>query len=289
MTLIMLSLVLFVLLIFVGGKRGLRTAATLIINFALFVVLASMILYGMNPVFSAILVSIAVCIVTLLLNTGLNAKSFIAFASVIVTVILMWFIVELFGRGARIEGFSFQRLSDIAGYSWIININMGDLAVACILIGLIGAIVDTSIAVVSAQFEVLANNPEISFTELARSGIRIGRDILGTTCNTLFFAYLGGYLTLLIWFCFYKYGFSQIMNSAAFVQEFIRIVAGALGCVIIMPITSIFSAIVLRTRICKITDGFDKFKIKINEWLNSNPYKDELEPDNDYKKENDKL
>ena len=289
MTIIILSLVLLVLLLVVGGNRGLRTAFTLVINFTLFIALASMILAGINPVLSAVIISVAVCVVTLLLNTGLNAKSLTAFISVVVTVVLMWFVVGLFGRGARIEGFSFQKLSDIAGYSWIINIDMGDLAVACILVGLIGAIVDTSIAVVSAQFEVSENNPDISFVDLMRSGIRVGRDLLGTTCNTLFFAYLGGYMTLLIWFCFYKYSFAQIINSGAFAEEFIRIVAGALGCVIIMPITALFGALVMRTRFGRITIKFDELKTKINMWLDSNPYSDELQPDNDLKDEDERL
>ena len=285
----MLFLVLLILLIAVGGGRGLRTALTLVINFTLFIALASMVLSGNDPVLSAVAVSVLVCIVTLLLNTGLNAKSLTSFMSVTVTVVLMWFMIELFGRGARIEGFSFQKLPDIAGYSWIININMGDLAVACILVGLIGAIVDTSIAIVSAQFEVAVNNPDIGFAELIKSGIRVGRDLLGTTCNTLFFAYLGGYMTLLIWFCFYKYGFAQIINSAVFAEEFIRIVAGALGCVIIMPVTSLFGALVMRTRFGRITVGFDKLKLKINKWLDSNPYRDELQPDNELKEEDKEL
>ena len=285
MTLIVLAFILFVLLIAVGGKRGFRTALSLVLNFSLFGILSSMVLCGINPVFAALLISVVICVITLLFNTGLNAKSFVAFGSVVITLLLMWYVLYLFGRGARIEGFSFQKLSDIAGYSWIINIDMGDLAVACILVSLIGAIVDTSVAVVSAQSEVLANNPDISFTQLIVSGVRVGRDLLGTTCNTLFFAYLGGYMTLLIWFCLYRYNLSQILNSAVFAEEFIRVIAGALGCVIIMPITALFGAIVMRTRAVRIVTVFDDFKKKLNAWLDSNPYREELEPDNDFEKE----
>jgi len=288
MSIVILALILCLLLIAVGGMRGMRTILTLSVNAVIFVVFAWVILNGVDPMLAAVVTCIIICLLTLFFNTGLNVKSFASFASVITVVLLMWFIMDLTGRGARIEGFSFQKLSDIAGYSWIINIDMGDLAVACMLIGLIGAVIDTSIAVASAQFEVAENNPDSSFGQLYRSGCRVGRDLLGTTCNTLFFAFLGGYLTLLIWFCLYKYSFTDIINSAVFVEEFIRIMASALGCVLIMPVTSLFGAILLRTRMSRILVYFDRAKKKIDIWLNSNPYsEEELEADNDINESED--
>ena len=289
MSIVILALVLGLLLILVGGMRGLRTIFTLAVNAVIFVILAWAILGGVSPILASVIACVVICLLTLFFNTGLNAKSLTAFASVTAVVLFMWFIMDMTGRGARIEGFSFQKLSDIAGYSWIINIDMGDLAVACMLIGLIGAIIDTSVAVASAQFEVAENNPDISFGQLYVSGCRVGRDLLGTTCNTLFFAFLGGYLTLLIWFCLYKYSFAEIINSAVFVEEFIRIMASALGCVLIMPITSLFGAVLLRTKMSRILGFFERAKERINIWLNSNPYsEDEMKPDNDYNESENK-
>ncbi len=281
MTIIILAAILAFLLVCVGGMRGMRTIFTLVVNFMLFVGLGWAVLRGMPPIAAAVIICTLVCLLTLFFNTGLNVKSLASLAAVVTVVLVMWALVELIGRKARIEGFSFQKLSDIAGYSWIINIDMGDLAVACILIGLIGAIIDTSVAVVSAQFEVAYNDPKITFAELFRSGCRVGRDLIGTTCNTLFFAFLGGYLALMIWFCLYKYSFTEIINSAVFVDEFLRIVSSAFGCVLIMPITALYGAILLRTPLSRVGRGFDKLKNKINSWLDSNPYSDdELKPDN---------
>ncbi len=281
MTIIVLAAILCFLLLVIGGMRGMRTILTLSVNFALFAALAWAVLEGIDPISAAVIACVIICVLTLFFNTGLNAKSLAAFASVVTVVLLMWALVHLIGRGARVEGFSFQKLSDIAGYSWIINIDMGDLAVACILIGLIGAIIDTSIAVVSAQFEVAYNDPKISFSELFSSGCRVGKDLIGTTCNTLFFAYLGGYMALLIWFSIYKYSFIEIINSAVFVEEFVRITASALGCVLIMPVTALFGAMLLRTRMSRVLTVLDRIKAKINAWLDSNPYSEEIKPDNE--------
>lgn len=281
MSIIVLGTVFCSLLIIIGGIRGIRTILTLAVNGGIFAALAVAVLDGKDPIAVSVIACIIICILTLFFNTGLNEKSLAAFVSVVFVVFLMWFLVGFIGRGIRIEGFSFQQLPDIAGYSWIININMGDLAVACILIGLIGAVIDTAVAVASAQFEVAFNNPEISFLELYRSGCRVGRDLLGTTCNTLFFACLGEYTALLIWFCIYKYNFSEIINSSVFVGEFVRIMSSAIGCIIIMPITSFFGAILLRTRMSRILSVFERVKMRINKILDSNPYREENDIDHD--------
>ena len=271
MTLIVLAVILAVLLFAVGGKRGLKTIATLAVNMIIFFGMASSILGGWNPVFAAVIACVLICVTSLFFNCGINAKSLSSFASVVCVEILLWIVIEVFGRGARIEGFSFQKLSEIAGYSWIIKVDMGDLTVACILVGLIGAIVDTSIAVSSAQFEVAYNNPQISFSGLYRSGIKVGRDVLGTTCNTLYFAYLGGYMALMIWYALYEYSFSGIINSAAFVETFIRTMASAFGCVLIMPITSLFTAALLKTRVKAIVSRVEEKKAAFSDYINRSP------------------
>ncbi len=58
----------------------------------------------------------------------------------------------------------------------------------------IGAIVDTAISITSPMREIHQQNPDITRKDLFMSGIRIGRDILGTSSNTLFFAFFGGYM-----------------------------------------------------------------------------------------------
>jgi len=271
MIMIILAVILCSLLILIGGKRGLKTIITLAVNALLFLGMAYAVLNGVNPVFAAVVACIFICVISLFFSTGLNVKSVASFASVVIVVLLVWAIVEIFGRGSRIEGFSFQKLSEIAGYSFIINIDMGDLTIACMLIGLIGAIVDTSIAVSSAMYEVDYNNPSLSFSELYESGIAIGRDVLGTTCNTLYFAFLGGYMALMIWYCLYKYSFGQIMNSAAFTETFIRSMASAFGCILIMPVTSFVTAALIKTRAKRIVDRLDSAKDKVKSFVESEP------------------
>ena len=68
--------------------------------------------------------------------------------------------------------------------------------------------------------------------------MNIGKDILCTTNNTLMFAFLGEFMTLLIWFYKGDYSFLEIVNAKTFVSEMIKILFSALGCIIVIPITA---------------------------------------------------
>jgi uncharacterized membrane protein len=120
------------------------------------------------------------------------------------------------------------------------------LANSIVLIGLIGTINDTSIAISSALYELHENNPKLKPKELYLSGINIGRDIIGTTANTLFFAFLGSSMPLFIYFLDFKYSFSAILNSKVFAVEFTRIILSGISSFLIIPTSSIITTIILK-------------------------------------------
>lgn len=112
----------------------------------------------------------------------------------------------------------------------------------------IGAITDVAIAVTSPMREVFRHNPHISQRDLFMSGLSIGRDILGSNTNTLFFAFIGGYMALLIWFKDLKYTFGQIVNAKVFSAEMITIFSAGIGIALIVPIAAAINAIYLVKR-----------------------------------------
>ncbi len=81
----------------------------------------------------------------------------------------------------------------------------------------IGAITDVAISLTSPMREIFLHHPSISRKELFLSGLSIGKDILGTNTNTLFFAFFGGYLALLLWFKDHlSYSIGEMINSKVF-------------------------------------------------------------------------
>ena len=159
--------------------------------------------------------------------------------SVIIVLIILSFLIFFVTKISRIAGFGYESYEEINMFSYDVKIDFTNIAISMILISLIGATIDSSIAISSALYEVYDNNKNLSKKDLFLSGMNIGKDILCTTNNTLMFAFLGEFMTLLIWW-FYKgdYSFLEIVNTKTFVSEIIKILFSAVGCIIVIPITA---------------------------------------------------
>ena len=115
---------------------------------------------------------------------------------------------------------------------------MKEVQIAIIIFGILGAIIDTSIAISTSVYEVYRNNENLSSKELFKSGIVMGKDIIGTTANTLLFTSIGESMMMFLLFKNFGYTFERIINTKAMFQQLIFTVFGGIGCVIIIPITS---------------------------------------------------
>ena len=66
----------------------------------------------------------------------------------------------------------------------------------------------------SAMNELVAVNPALTRRQLLRSGMNIGRDMVGTMTNTLILALVGSSLVLMIYLSSLEPSFSQLMTHA---------------------------------------------------------------------------
>lgn len=243
-----LVLIMLGLLVVIGGERGLITFISLCWN--LFVLSISLVLmvWGLNPLVVTFFSCILICNGTLFYQNGKNAKTIASFLSIIIIMLTLFLFVYWIVYDSHVGGLNELMKNDdlIFCLSTNIHINMSQIAIAMVIIGLMGAIIDTSIAVSSGVYEVFKNNRYLTRKELITSGMNIGGDILGTTVNTLYFAYLGESLMLFILFKNFQYSFAEILNSKAFFQEVVCIVFSAIGCVAIIPITAIIVSYILR-------------------------------------------
>ena len=245
---LVLAAILLILMITVGGKRGAKTFAALYINIFTLIFTVFLIACGINAIAATLIGCAVIGIVILFLINGVNIKTVTAFAAIAAVLIAMTAVMLYIGSGSHIQGFADENTDELCWYSAEIGLDMRQVALAMVLMGLIGAIVDTAIAITSALYEVYENNPHLNMKELFISGMNIGKDILGTTTNTLLFAYIGGFMTLVIWFKAYEYSFSEIINSKVFCQEFLQIVSSGVGCVLMIPTASVFMAYALTHR-----------------------------------------
>ena len=239
---IVLLIILFVLMTVIGGKRGARSFFTLIVNFITLFVMLGIMTVGVDPVKVTVLGCIVITSTTLFYINGFNKKTLASLLSVIVVVLITILLTFRMAAGANIQGFSWEQAESISGLSTYIRLDFTRVVMCEILIGLLGAIIDVSISISSSMNELINNNTSVSKTVLLKSGINIGKDILGTMTNTLLFAYIGGFMTLIIWFYDLHYTASDIINAKIFCGEVFQILSSGIGIILIIPITAIISS-----------------------------------------------
>ncbi len=243
---LVLSIILLILLIIIGGKRGIKTYLMIYINLFLILGLVILVGWGFDPLIVTLINVIITSLFILFFLNGYNKKTLSSFISVIIILILFIGITYIFGNLIYMHGYSEETIESIGYVTFNTGLNMLKLTDAIIIIGLIGNIIDTSIAISSALYEVHDNNPELSIKELFNSGMNIGKDILGTTTNTLFFAFLGGSMSLLVYFIDYKFTILGIINSKVFALYFTKIVLSGIASFLIIPLTSYISSIIYK-------------------------------------------
>jgi len=241
-----LSLILFVLLAIIGGKRGIKTFVTLYVNLLLVLALVVIVGLGIDPIIPTFMICLVIAVIILFVLNGYSKKTLASFIGVFIVLLFFVIITFVLGNNVYIQGYSKETVEGIGYVNYNVGINMIHLSNCVIIIGLIGNIIDTSIAISSALFEVKEHNPKLSIGELFKSGMNIGKDILGTTTNTLFFAFLGSYMTLLIFFSDHKYMLLDVLNNKTFVSEVVRIMLSGSASFIIIPITAYITALICK-------------------------------------------
>lgn len=235
---IILIILLFLLMIYIDIKRGIKLFLSILFNFIILMIIFYLIAVGLNPIICSLIGCFIISYIILYYVNERNVKTESSLKSVIIVLIILSFLIFFVTKISRIAGFGYESYEEINMFSYDVKIDFTNIAISMILISLIGATVDSSIAISSALYEVYDNNKNLSKKDLFLSGMNIGKDILCTTNNTLMFAFLGEFMTLLIWFYKGNYSFLEIVNAKTFVSEMIKILFSAVGCIIVIPITA---------------------------------------------------
>ncbi|MDD6577851.1 MAG: YibE/F family protein, partial [Lachnospiraceae bacterium] len=118
------------------------------------------------------------------------------------------------------------------------HIDIGGMLFSSILIASLGAVMDVAMSVSSSMTEICDKVPNITRKELFRSGLRIGRDMIGTMSNTLILAFVGGSLNLVMIIYAYQYPLHQVLNMYSLGIEWMKGIAGTMGIVFTVPLTA---------------------------------------------------
>jgi uncharacterized membrane protein len=233
---------LFVLAILaVGRGKGLRSLVSLALTFAVIVgFIIPQILSGSNPVLITVIGSAVILLMIIYITEGINKKSHIAVASIFISLVFSVFLSYFFVEAAKLSGLGSEdafSLVNIGGQA----VNFKGLLLAGIIIGLLGVLDDVVISQVSTVEEIKKAKPEASPKELFRKSYRVGVSHISSMTNTLFLAYAGASITLLILFASGESAFSswtQIINNEQIATEIVRTLAGSIGLIFSVPIAT---------------------------------------------------
>ncbi len=239
---IVLAAILALSLIAFSGIRGIRTISSFAFAFLLiWKILIPFTLKGYNPLIISTAALIVMTIFTLLLVSGVNRRALSAIlgsvSAILITVVLSAITTEYLAlHGSVLEQ------SESLLYSGFMDLDLTKLLSGVVVLSAGGAIMDLSIDVSAAMWEVKEHSYGISRTALFKSGMEVGRAGVGTQCTTLLLAYMGSFLTLMMVYMAQSTPILNILTSKSIASEIMQSVLGALSLVLVTPLTALFAS-----------------------------------------------
>ncbi len=242
--LIVLGIIFLVLLLIFGRFKGVNTILSLTFTIlSIFLVFIPAILSGYNIYFWSIITCVFIILSTLIIVYGVNKKSISTslgcFGGIIVSGILIFIMDSVLSLTGIINEESVYLLYlDLPT-----PIDLKAIIFGSIIIGAIGAIMDVSIDISSSLKEISIKLENPTFGELIKSGLNIGRDIMGTMTNTLILAYIGSSLSTVILLTAYNNSIINLFNKEMIVIEILQALIGSIGLLFTIPLTSVVCAV----------------------------------------------
>jgi uncharacterized membrane protein len=240
---ILIFLFIFVL-IGVGRIKGLMALISLVITGLLIAFFMLPLMFkGYSPILLAVITASIVIFLSLMLIGGFNKKSLAAIIGTATGVVIAGIISLISGKLAHLTGITGEASEQLVYIVSDFPINIKGIMFAGIIISSLGAVMDVGMSIASVVFEIHNKVPGLSKTELFKSGMNVGKDIIGTMANTLILAFAGGSLCVMILLMAYDMPYFRAINLNTVSTEIIQGLSGSIGLILTVPITSMVSAL----------------------------------------------
>ena len=235
--------ILFVIALLLFGRlKGFNTLLSLVFTCAaVFMVFIPSILSGKNIYLSSIIVCIYTIIMTYLIVNGINKKTLAATLGCFGGIVVSGILTIIMDKILELTGYVDEESIYLTYISTETPIDLKAIIFAAILIGAIGAIMDVSMSISSSLWEVKGKSSS-SFNALFKSGMNIGRDVMGTMANTLILAYIGSSLSVVLLLSTYSTSVMHLLNREMIVVEILQALIGSFGILFTIPLTSMIAA-----------------------------------------------
>lgn len=232
-----------VVVVVVGGLRGLRSLVALALTLAVVVkVVVPLLLRGVDPVLLAVGVGAAITVVTLVLTEGPGRVTLAALLGTLAALALTGVLAAVFTAAA-----SFTALQGSEEVAFLIpligeRVNLQGILLAATVFGALGVLDDVTVTQAAAVDQLHRAEPAAGRAGVIRRALHVGRSHIAATVNTLVLAYLGAGLPLLLLFALSGQSALVVLNGEIVAVEVIRALVGSIGIVAAMPLTTVVAA-----------------------------------------------
>ncbi len=232
-------------LILVGRFKGLRSLVTLVLSFVVIIgYIIPQILDDADPIIVTVIGSSVILLIIIYLTEGWRTISHLSILSIFISLVITIFVSWFFTGLARLTGVTGEEVSflvDIGPQT----IDFRGLLLAGIIIGALGVLDDVVISQIATVEQLSEANPSYTFRELFKRSYHVGISHIASMTNTLFLAYAGVSLPILILFTSGQSAFQnwmQAINNESIATEIVRTLAGSIGLILAVPIATLLAA-----------------------------------------------
>ncbi|QBG47999.1 YibE/F family protein [Verrucomicrobia bacterium S94] len=233
-------------LIAVAGITGLKA----ILSFAfatlmIWKIMLPMFLKGYDPIWVALGVVAGLTASISFLVGGLTPKGFVTFSGAFLGLAFTAVLAVVFSRLFHIHG-AVRPYAENLLHGGFAHLRLTPIFIASIFLAASGAVMDLAMDIAASMEEVKLKHPEIHFMEHIRSGLRVGRSVIGTMTTTLLLAYSSSYIFMFMLFISQDIPPIQIFNLNYVAAEVLNTMVGSFGLVTVAPFTALIGGLVMR-------------------------------------------
>jgi len=266
-----LGAVFLVLVIVFGRIKGLNAIVALGFTcMSVFFVFIPAILSGRNIYLATLIVCLYAIASTLLIVIGPNKKALSAMLGCLGGVLLAGVLMLVIGSVLELTGLVDQDTQVLLMLPTENPINLRAIIFAGVILGAVGAIMDVAMSISSSLWEVREAGGVSDFASIVKSGITIGKDILGTMLNTLILAYIGSSLSLILLINVHSTSYLELLNMEMIIVEFLRALVGSFGMLLTIPLTAGICGWLYTRNTTQVPNKNDEYQDFYDEYVQDN-------------------
>ncbi len=237
--LITVSILFILAMVLVAKMKGLKSVIGLATSLYIIVVFLLPAIYrGWSPIHMTVIAVMLISTISFLLLNGFCEKTYTAIISTMIGVSISVIFFYILQDLLCLTGYNLEEAEQLIMISRSTNLQIDEVFFAAVMISSLGALIDTTMSIAAAMYEIREVSPRIEKKALFQSGITIGQDMIGTMCQTLILAFVGSAIATLLVLISYGTQWNQFVSSDYIALEVVQAISGSMAIIFAVPITA---------------------------------------------------